>query len=288
MTHLPVEFRTAPWKDRTGRVSPLKAVTLVALFIPAVLMLNDYVSGTWIIPVVGLIYWSGVWATIMLLLALFITPARRIYRWRRGIEVRRMIGVGALAYTLAHVAFYFWLRFFDPSFIITETATRFTLIVATISFVGLVTLGLTSFDASIKWLGGGEWDRLHKITYAATGLAVLHFMLSPGAYAGLPFLMVGVFFWLMAWRALDRRRLGERIGVLAGLTIAATALTVLLEAVWPALMLGMDPWITLSWNFSLELGISPGWIVLALGAAVTLTAAIRQRFFLNGVAQAAK
>ena len=42
-------------------------------------------------------YWSGVWATALLLLALAITPALTITQWGQLIIVRRMIGVAALA-----------------------------------------------------------------------------------------------------------------------------------------------------------------------------------------------
>lgn len=288
MTQVPIELRTAPWRDRAGRVSVAKAIAFAVLFIPAVLMAKDYASGQWVIPVVGLVYWSGVWATILLLVTLFITPARRIFHWRRANIVRRMIGVGAFGYTVAHLICYFWLRFFDPAFIITETATRISLIIATISFVGLLALALTSFDATIKWFGAQDWDRLHGTTYVITGLAVLHFVLSPGAYGGLPFLMLGIYFWLMAWRFFERRRQGESIAVLAGLTIAATALTVLSEALWPAMIFGMNPLQSLAWNFSLELGLSPGWMMLGLGTFVTVAAAIRQRTLPVGYQRAAQ
>lgn len=264
MMRLPIELRTPPWRDRAGRISIVKAVTLAALFVPAILMAKDYASGQWVIPVVGLVYWSGVWATILLLVTLFISPARRIFRWKRANIVRRMVGVGAFAYTVAHLICYFWLRFFDPASIIIETATRISLIVATISFVGLIALCLTSFDATIRWFGAQDWDRLHGTTYVVTGLAVFHFVLSPGAYGGLPFLMLGVYFWLMAWRFFERRRQGESVAVLAGLTGAATALTVFSEALWPAMMFGMDPLQSLAWNFSLEIGLSPGWMMLGL------------------------
>nr|WP_157813741.1 ferric reductase-like transmembrane domain-containing protein [Sinorhizobium meliloti] len=216
----------------------------------------------------------------MLLVTLFITPARRIFRWKRVNVVRRMIGVGALGYTVAHLICYFWMRFFDPAFIITETTTRVSLIVATVSFVGLLALGVASLDATIKWFGAKDWGRLHGSVYVLTGLAVFHFVLSPGAYGGLPFLMLGVYFWLMAWRFFDRRRQGESIGVLAGLTVAATLLTVVSEILWPAIIFEMDPWVSLLWNFNFEVGVSPGWMVLGLATAVTIGAAIRQRMLL--------
>ena len=274
---LPVEFRTPPWNDRSGRVSVLKSVTLVLLFYPAGWMLYHWQQGEWLIPQASLTYWSGVWALVVLLATLAVTPLRRILRWNRLLRIRRMLGVAALIYTVAHMIIYFWLRFWDASFILTEMATRLTLIVATVSFLGLVALGVTSFDAAIKQMGARNWDRLHRLTYIFTGLAVFHFLLSPGASAGLPFLMVGVYAWLMAWRYLAARGLGESVPALAALGAATTVLTVALEAIWPAIFFDMNPLISLGFNFSLVLGVSPGWKMLGLSAAVVLGLALVRR-----------
>src|SRR5882672_11729513 len=120
------------------------------MFVPAIWLL--YQLGTeqfGPVPLGGLTYWSGVWATAILLLALAITPALTIFRWRRLIIVRRMIGVTALAYTIAHIIIYFALRLWDFAFIAHEMVTRLSLIVASVSTIGLIALGATSLDAAI-------------------------------------------------------------------------------------------------------------------------------------------
>lgn len=274
---LPIEFRTPPWRDRSGRVSALKAVTFILMFYPAGWLLYHWQAGSWLIPQASMTYWSGVWALLLLLLTLTVTPLRRIFRWRRLILIRRMLGVAALIYTVAHIIIYFWLRFWEANVILNEMVTRLTLIVATLSFLGLVALGATSFDATIKSMGAKSWDRLHRLTYIFTGLAVFHFLLSPGATAGLPFLMVGAYVWLMAWRYLAARGLGESVPALAILGLATTALTVALEAIWPAIFFEMNPLISLSFNFNLVLGLSPGWKMLGMSMAVVLGLALRQR-----------
>jgi sulfoxide reductase heme-binding subunit YedZ len=282
MSILPAEFRTLPWNHRNGKFSPLKAVLFLLLIIPVLWTWYDLNQVYGALPgmefyiVAGLVYWWGVWAVLWLLITLFMTPARRIFRWNRAIGIRRMLGVGALAYCLAHTIAYFALRFFDPGFIAVEMSTRLSLIVATLSLVGLIALGLTSFDGAIKWMGTRDWDRLHWGAYLFTGLAVFHFLLSPGATAGLPFFMFGAFFWLMAWRWLDGRKLGDSLAALAILTAVATVLTVVLEALWPAWLLGADPMMTLRWNIDFTLGITPGWQVLGLGLAVVVAAALQR------------
>ena len=82
------------------------------------------------VPLGGMTYWSGFWALALLLLALAITPALTIFRWRHLIIVPRMIGVTALAYTVAHIIIYFALRFWDFAHIAHEMATRVSLILA--------------------------------------------------------------------------------------------------------------------------------------------------------------
>jgi sulfoxide reductase heme-binding subunit YedZ len=284
MAMLPMELRTFPWNSRSGRFSPLKALVFVLLFIPAIWTYYDAVRANSIIPgmdfyiIVALVYWWGVWGLMLLLLTLFMTPARRIFRWNKAIAIRRMLGVGALVYCIAHTVAYFWLRFFDPAFIAVEVSTRLSLIIATLSLVGLLALGLTSFDAAIKWMGAKEWDQLHVATYFFTGLAVFHFVLSPGSAAGLPFLLAGVFFWLMAWRWLDRRRVGDRVSVLLGLTLVSTVFTLALEATWSAVWFDMDPMVLISWNWTFTLGLTPTWQMLLLGTAVTIGAAVNKWF----------
>ncbi len=99
---------TWPWQDRQARFSPLRAGALVVVLLPAVSMLFDLAFGFYgDMPVHGFLYWSGIWATALLLLVLAVTPARTILRWNRLIAVRRTIGLAALAYTVFHVVMYF-------------------------------------------------------------------------------------------------------------------------------------------------------------------------------------
>jgi DMSO/TMAO reductase YedYZ heme-binding membrane subunit len=74
-----------PWQDRNRRFSWLKASTFAPMLLPAIR--SAYLVGTedygTLSPVVlgGLTYWSGVWATVILLVALAVTPAVTIFRW---------------------------------------------------------------------------------------------------------------------------------------------------------------------------------------------------------------
>ena len=265
-----------PWQDRKRRFSWLKASTFALMFAPAIWLL--YQVGTeqfGPVPLGGMTYWSGVWATAILLLALAITPALTISGWRRLIIVRRMIGVTGLAYTIAHIVIYFALRSWNFAFIANEMTTRVSLLVATVSTIGLMALGATSLDAAVQRMGAEGWKRLHDTVYVVTALAVLHYLLSPGIFPE-QYLMTGMFFWLMAWRVMNRRGRGVEARALAALAVASCIITVIFEAAWVWAYHGYAPSGTLRNNFTLELGIPPAWQMLTLGLLIAVAALARQ------------
>ena len=230
--------------------------------------------GTLPIALGGLTYWSGVWATAVLLMALAVTPALTILRWPALVDVRRMVGVTALAYTLAHIVIYFALRSWNFGFIVNEMATRLSMIVATLSTIGLIVLGATSLDAAIRRMGAKGWQRLHNTNYVISGLAVLHVVLARGTYAE-QYMLAGIFVWLMVWRVLACYGLGTDAKALTLLTAATCGLTALLEAglIWGRR--GYELSWTLSNNFSLaalDVGVPPAWQVLAFGLVFALVA----------------
>jgi sulfoxide reductase heme-binding subunit YedZ len=248
------------------------------MFGPALWLLYSTAAGEFgPTPLGELTFWSGIWSMAILLLALAITPAATILRWSRLIAVRRMIGVTALVYTLAHIVVYFALRFWDFTVIANEMATSVSLLAATASTIGLVALGATSLDAAIQRMGAKGWNRLHNTIYAITGLALIHFLIVPEMYPQ-QYIACGMFFWLMVWRLL--RHYGHRTDtqVLAMFAVAACIFTAALEAGWGWTYYGYEPLGTLGANFSLILGVSPAWKILMLGLLVALAAAGRQAF----------
>jgi sulfoxide reductase heme-binding subunit YedZ len=265
-----------PWQDRNRGFSWLKAATFMLMFVPAIWLLYQVATDQFgPVPLGGMTYWSGVWATALLLLALAITPASTIFRWRRLIIVRRMIGVTALAYTIAHIIIYFALRFWDFAHIAHEMATRLSLVVATVATIGLLALGTTSTDAAVRRMGAKGWQRLHNLIYACAALALIHYLLSPEIYPE-QYLMSGMLFWLMVWRLLNRYERGADAGALAALAVASSLFTALFEAGWIWAYHGYAPSRTLANNFNLVLGIAPAWQILMLGLLIAVTAAIRQ------------
>jgi methionine sulfoxide reductase heme-binding subunit len=278
-----------PWQDGNRGFSWLRAVTFALLFLPAMWVAAQVAAGEFgPVPLGGMTYWSGFWATAILLLALAVTPASAIFRWPRLLIVRRMIGVAALAYTIAHIVIYFALRFWNFASIAHEMATRLSLIVATVSTLGLIALGATSFDAAVRRMGAAGWQRLHYLVYATTALAILHYLLSPGLYPD-QFLLSGFFFWLMTWRLLQRhergadttpstRRWALNFPGLAALAVASALFTAAFQVgcIWAFRDYALQEIFDI--YFTTIIGIPPMWTVLVLGLLIAAAAAIRPHF----------
>jgi methionine sulfoxide reductase heme-binding subunit len=281
-----------PWQDRNRRFSWLKASTFALMLYPALrsaylVGIGDY--GVLAVALGGLTYWSGVWATAFLLMTLAVTPAASIFSWPALIDVRRMIGVTALVYTIAHVIIYFAFRRWNFAFIANDLA-RLTLILATLSTIGLIVLGATSVDAAIRRMGAKNWQRLHSANYAISGLAILHVVLARGTYTE-QYMLTGVFFWLMVWRVLARHGLGANIKALAMLAVASCLFAAFLEAGFMWGRRGFDVLGTLGYNLTLsilEVGYPPAWQVLAFGLLVALGAAGREVLRLKAARLAAR
>lgn len=265
-----------PWLDRSGRLSPLKALTLLAVVAPALSLAwqawNVQLGAN---PLTEAIHQSGSWAVRFLVLTLAVTPLRRIGGWPRLILIRRMVGVAAMAYALLHVTLYIASQSFSPVRVVTEIALRFYLTIGFMAVVILVALGATSFDAAIRRLGR-RWNQLHRLVYLAATLGVIHFFLQSKADIGEPVLMAGLFVWMMAFRVLDRAG-GERPGPLrlAGLMVLAPVVAALWEAGWYAVRNGINPLMVLQANFSLAIGPRPAVWVLVAAAIPVLIAVIR-------------
>jgi sulfoxide reductase heme-binding subunit YedZ len=269
-----------PWQDRQRRFSWLKASAFALVMLPGIRLTYQTATGEFGLLAMafgGLTYWSGVWATVVLLMALAVTPIIVVFRWPALVDVRRMIGVMALIYTIAHIIFFFALRSWNFEKIGIETVTRLTLFVATLSTIGLIVLSATSLDAAIARMGAKGWQRLHNTNYIISALALLHVVLARGTYAE-QYLLCGLFVWLMLWRVLYRYKLGSDAKALIALAVFCCLFTAFLEAGFMWGRRGYDVMGTLHINFMwapVEIGIQPPWQVLAFGLVFALAAMAR-------------
>jgi sulfoxide reductase heme-binding subunit YedZ len=264
-----------PWTDRAGRFSPLKAAVFAATTLPAGLILwGLWSGGAGPRPFDWTIRETGEWSVILIVAGLAVTPLRRIAKWSRLILVRRMLGLAALAYALAHLATYVADQRFDLVHVGWEIVLRTYLTIGFAAVIGLAVLGATSTDAAIRRMGR-SWTRLHRLVYPIAGLAILHFFMQSKIDASSPTVYAGLFVLLMAYRLAYGRGWPLSPPVLVVLAVAATAATMALEAGWFAVATGVPAERVFLANFQLVTQPRPAWLVGAAGLAVALLGAVR-------------
>jgi len=266
-----------PWNDKAGRFSLLKSAVLVLVSLPMLWLLYRAVFlGLGGRPITEATHRVGDWTVYLLLISLAVTPARRLLDWPKLIQVRRMIGIAALAYIVAHFLLFILDSKLDLIFVTREIVLRFYLTIGFVALVGLIALGVTSTDGMIRRLGGARWNRLHKLIYFITPLAILHYYLQSKVDVSQPVMMSGFFFWLIGYRIMARYGYKDGLIPLLALSVAAAALTVIVEATWYELMTGVGGSRVLFANLGMGFGIRPAWSVLAAGLAVTAVAELRR------------
>jgi len=116
--------------------------------------------------------------TLQILLAtLAITPLRRITGWSQLIRLRRMLGLWAFAYAVAHFSIYLVFdQFFSLSGIADDVLKRRFILSGMVALLCLLPLALTSTKGWIRRLGGKRWQRLHRLIYVAAIAGALHFI----------------------------------------------------------------------------------------------------------------
>src|SRR3954451_4474194 len=194
-----------PWRDFSGRFSPLKLAVFIALFGPALWTLMAFELG-WLGPRAfnEAIHRIGLWTIRFLFIALAITPLRQILQWPRLVLVRRMVGVAAFAYAITHLTLYTADQMFDLVKVASEIVSRIYLTIGFTAILGLSALAATSTDGMVRRLGR-RWQSLHRLVYVIALLAVIHYWMQSKLEIWQPTIMAGIYIWLMGYRLLARR-----------------------------------------------------------------------------------
>jgi methionine sulfoxide reductase heme-binding subunit len=156
-------------------------LTKIAIFLAALIPLERLLwkafhDGLGANPIELITHSTGDWTLILILTTLSITPLRQITRQYWLIGVRRMIGLFAFFYATLHFLTYIWLdKFFDIHEVLKDVAKRPFITVGFSAFVLMIPLALTSTAWSIRWLGGKNWRRLHRLIYLTGILGVIHY-----------------------------------------------------------------------------------------------------------------
>jgi sulfoxide reductase heme-binding subunit YedZ len=270
------------WRDTADRLSPLRIAALAFLVAPAAKAIYDFEAIAYgARPLNNLIHRTGFWAIIFLLVALSITPLRRIARFHLLVDIRRMIGVGAFVYAAVHILLFVADLTFDLKRVVTEIIFRVYLTIGFVALLGLTALAVTSTDGMVRRLGVRRWQRLHQAIYVIAGLALIHFFQQNKADVSVPTFAAGLFGLMIGYRlvvALRRSRAEPPTWMLFALTVGMSALTFICEAIGIGIVYNVSPWRVLRTSLEIDYDmIAPGWQVLAVGLIVVLLDFVRAR-----------
>ncbi len=272
----PAWWRAMPWCDAAGRFSWLKLAVLLLLCVPAALVSADFIAGNLgPRPLNEAVHQIGNWALRLILLSLAVTPARSLLRWPRLVQLRRMIGIAAFAYVAAHLVLYAADEKYDLIKVAVEIAIRIYLTIGFVALLILAALAATSTDAMTRRLGGRKWRNLHRLVYLAALLSVIHFFMQTKANVNEPWIMAGLFAWLMLWRVANWRGWAGRLWVPFALTVAAVAVTALGEAVYYAIKVNAPFLRVLEANLMVDAGWRPAVIVATICLGVVVVGWVR-------------
>ncbi|MSP46037.1 MAG: sulfoxide reductase heme-binding subunit YedZ [Xanthobacteraceae bacterium] len=274
------------WRDASGRLSGLRIAVLVFLFVPVAIATYDFTLNLELIgarPLNNVIHRTGYWALIFLMASLAITPLRRIARFNRLADVRRMIGVGAFVYAASHILLFVADQMFDLWKVASAIVLRLYLTIGFVTLLGLAALAATSTDGMVRRLGGRRWQRLHSAIYAIGLLALVHFFQQTKADVSVPTFAAGLFAWMLGYRFLIKFRNARDeppAWMLLALSVVIAALTFIVEAVGIGIVFNVSPLRVLqtALDFDDLAMIRPGWLVLGAGLIVLALDLVRARF----------
>ena len=204
-----------PLSDRAIR-RVIKPIVFASALIPfAHLVWRGYTGNLTADPLVEVTNQTGIWTLRFVVVALAITPLRRLSGWNALTRFRRMAGLFAFFYGSLHFLTYlvgdrFASLDFPDGFVALSTARNLVasiwedvakrpyITVGSIAFVSMVPLAFTSTAGWIRRLGGRNWQRLHRLVYLTGVAGVVHYWwrvkadtLHPAVYAAIVAALLG-------------------------------------------------------------------------------------------------
>ena len=185
-------------------VRRIKPWVFAACLIPLGLLLwRGFTGGLTANPIEDITHRTGDWTLRFLLIALAITPLRRLTGWAALASFRRMLGLFAFFYVVLHFSTYLVLDFFFAFDLIFDDIVERRYITAGFTgFVLLIPLAVTSTKRMIRRLGGERWKRLHRLVYVTAVAGVVHYywlvkidVREPLIYASILAVLLGVRLW---------------------------------------------------------------------------------------------
>jgi len=187
----------------TRLIPYVKVLVHLLCLAPFLVLLQRYRSGALELeadPVASITHFTGDWALWLLLVSLAVTPVRRLHPVLSNlIRFRRMLGLYAFFYASLHLATYvflfsgydvqtgwaalkhghlgvvwnLWTTIWPD--VLGDLKKRRFIQVGLFAWTILLGLALTSPNVVLRWLGGKNWQRLHRLVYVAAAAGCIHY-----------------------------------------------------------------------------------------------------------------
>jgi sulfoxide reductase heme-binding subunit YedZ len=160
-------------------------------------------------PAEALIRSLGDWSLRGLCLTLAVTPLRVISGQPALARFRRMLGLFSFFYASLHLLAYAWLDMgLAPGDIAADILKRPFMLMGFTAWLMLLPLAATSFNRTIKALGAARWQRLHRLVYLLSLVALAHFIWMRAGKNNFaePAIYGAVLALLLGWRLWQRAR----------------------------------------------------------------------------------
>lgn len=183
----------------------VKPIVFLAALTPFALLVVNFATGNLSAnPLDDITDATGTWTLRFLVLTLAITPLQRVTGWNLLAQLRRMLGLFAFFYVCLHFTTYIWFdKFFEWEEIIEDVTNRPFIAVGLTSFVMLIPLAVTSWNRMIKWMGGKNWKRLHRLVYITAIGGVVHYLWLVKADTNRPLTYGAIVLLLFTYRIWD-------------------------------------------------------------------------------------
>ncbi|MBI2828247.1 MAG: sulfoxide reductase heme-binding subunit YedZ [Acidobacteria bacterium] len=154
----------------------LRRVIFAAALVPAAaLVYGAFTDDLGANPIDYITDTTGLTALTFLIVALTVTPLRRLTGRHELIRLRRMLGLFAFFYACLHMATWLILDwFFDFASMAADVVERPFITLGMTTFLLLLPLAVTSTAGMIRRLGK-HWQQLHRLAYLAAITAIIHF-----------------------------------------------------------------------------------------------------------------
>ncbi len=186
---------------RYGNTTWLQTSVHITAFLPLALLIWDFTQGQLTAnPIREIQLRTGKSALVLLILSLACTPLFILSGLNQILSLRRTLGLYAFMYACLHFLNFIGLDYgFDFSLIREDISEKRYALAGFAAFVILLPIAVTSRTAWKKRLGK-NWKRLHRLTYAAALLVILHFLWQTKADFRQPLIYSGIVIALLVVR----------------------------------------------------------------------------------------